>query len=78
MSAWDADAKRKGITAAAVVPARPRHLDVIGDRTYVVLPVTYTTTMKTTTEKETASTLIITLQKRGPVWRLAAWAWSKG
>jgi hypothetical protein len=78
MNAWDADAKTKGITAAAVVAARPRHLDVTGDRAYVVLPVTYTTTMATKTEKETASSLIITLQRRGPAWRLVAWAWSKG
>lgn len=78
MRAWDADAKTKGITGASVIAARPRHLDVVGDRAYVVLPVTYTTTFKTKTEKETASTLVITLRKRAEGWRLAAWAWSKG
>jgi ketosteroid isomerase-like protein len=78
MSAWDADAKVKGITAASVVAASPRHLDVSGNRAYVVLPVTYTTTMATKTEKETASALILTLEKRAQGWRIIAWAWSKG
>jgi ketosteroid isomerase-like protein len=78
MGVWDADAKAKGITAASVVAARPRHLDVSGDRAYVVLPVTYTTTMKSKTKKETASTLVLTLEKRAQGWRVTAWAWSKG
>ena len=78
MSAWDADAKKKGITAAVVVAASPRHLDISGDRAYVVLPVTYTTTMKSNTEKETASSLVLTLVKGANGWRLNAWAWSKG
>lgn len=78
MSAWDADAKEKGISAAVVVASTPRHLDVSGTRAYVVLPVTYTTTVKTKTVKETASRLILTLEKRAQGWRLTAWAWSKG
>lgn len=78
MSAWDVDAKQKGISEAVVVPGAPRHLDVSGNRAYVVLPVIYTTTMKTKTTKETASSLILTLEKRAQGWRLTAWAWSKG
>src|ERR1700757_3045390 len=42
MSDYDADAKKKGITDGSVTLSTPRHIDVTGDRAYVVVPANYT------------------------------------
>ncbi|MGB8340985.1 MAG: hypothetical protein WCE51_05305, partial [Chthoniobacterales bacterium] len=38
----DADAKKRGITDGIVTLHEPRHIDIAGDRAYVVVPADYT------------------------------------
>ena len=76
-AAFDADAKKNGITPGAVTLGKPRHVDVAGDRAYVVAPTAYAFTQKRRAVKETGSTLTIALQKGTSGWRITAWAWSK-
>jgi ketosteroid isomerase-like protein len=57
--------------------APPRHVDVTGDRAYVVVLANYTFKQKGKLVKETGSLLTIALQKSGGGWRIIEWAWSK-
>jgi hypothetical protein len=77
MNAYDADAKKKGITEPVVKFGTPRHVDITGDHAYVVLPADYKFTEKGKPMHESASTITITLAKRASGWRMTAWAWSK-
>jgi hypothetical protein len=75
---FDADAKKNGITDGVVTLGTPKHVDIIGDRAYVVVPATYTFKQNSKAMKETGSTLTITLQKSANGWRMTAWTWTKG
>ena len=75
---YDADAKKNGITPGSVTLAKPRHIDVAGDRAYVVVPATYEFTQKGKAVKQTGATLSIALQKLPAGWRIVAWAWATG
>ena len=77
MTAYDADAKKNAITDGAVTLGSPRHVDIAGDRAYVVVPADYAFKQKGKPVKETGSTLTIVLRKSGAAWRLSAWSWSK-
>jgi len=78
MADYDADAKKNGITDAIVTLGTPRHVDVTGDRAYVVVPTGYTYKLKGTPAKQTGSTLTIALQKGAAGWRITGWTWTKG
>lgn len=74
---YDADAKKNGITDGVVTLRTPWHVDVTGDRAYVVAPVNYTYKQKRKLVKEIGSLLTVSLQKGGAGWRITGWAWSK-
>ena len=74
---FDADAKKNGITDGVVTLGKARHIDVTGDRAYVVIPADYAFKMKGKPMKEVGSTLTVALQKGPSGWRETAWAWSK-
>ncbi len=74
---YDADAKKNGISDGNVTIGEPRHVDVIGDRAYVVVLANYTYSEKGKTMKETGSTWTFTLQKVEADWRVTGWAWGK-
>jgi len=74
---YEADAKKNGITEGAVSIGKPRHLDVTGDRAYVVLPANYTFKENGKPKKETDATWTFTLQKVEAGWRVTGWAWAK-
>ena len=80
-SAWandfEADAKKNGITDGVVTIGKARHIDITGDRAYVVVPANYTYKLKGKLAKEVGSTLTIALQKGGSGWRLTGWTWTK-
>jgi len=78
MADYDADAKKNGITDAIVTLGTPRHVDVTGDRAYVVVPTGYAYKLKGTPAKQAGSTLTIALQKGAAGWRITGWAWTKG
>jgi ketosteroid isomerase-like protein len=76
-AAFDADAKKNGITPGAVKLGKPRHVDVTGNHAYVVVPTDYAFTQKGKPVKEKGSTLTVALEKEAAGWRITAWTWSK-
>ena len=77
MSDYDADAKKNGITDGLVTLGTPKHIDVSGDRAYVVIPSNYTFKMKGKPVKETGSAFTFALQKGQAGWRITGWSWAK-
>ncbi len=77
MNDYDADAKKNGITDGFVTLGKPLHVDVTGDRAYVVVPADYAFKKKGVATKESASILTVALQKVASGWRVTAWSWSK-
>ena len=74
---YDADAKKNEITDGAVTIAKPRHVDITGDRAYVVVPADYTYKQHGKPMKETNSIWTFTLAKVQGNWRITGWAWAK-
>ena len=74
---FDVDAKKNGIADGVVTLGTAHHVDVTGDRAYVVTPAGYTFTQKGKPAKETDSMITIALQKSQGGWRITGWAWSK-
>jgi hypothetical protein len=74
---FDAFNKQSGITDAIVTLGKPRHVDITGDRAYVVVPATYTFKQHGKRMTESGSTLTVALQKVDAGWRIVGWAWSK-
>jgi len=77
MNDYDSDAKKNGITDGVVTLSKPRHVDVTGDRAYVVIPSNYTFKKKGTQVEESGSMLTFALQKGAAGWRITGWAWAK-
>ncbi|HVP69205.1 MAG TPA: hypothetical protein VMT17_18285 [Anaeromyxobacteraceae bacterium] len=77
LGAYDADMKKGGITDAVVKLGKPRHVDVTGDRAYVVVPANYDYKEKGKGVAEHGSTLTVALQRGSTGWLITAWAWSK-
>jgi len=75
---FDADAKKNGMSEGSVKLGKPRHVDVSGDRAYVVVPVTFSYKLKGKPTKESGSMLTVALQKGAKGWQIAAWTWTKG
>ncbi len=76
-SAFDVDAKNRGITDPFVTIGKPWRVDVTGDRAYAVIPATYTYKERGKPVNETGAVLTVALQKMGNVWRMTGWAWSR-
>ena len=74
---YDADAKKNGITDGVVTLGTPKHVDVAGDRAYVVVPASYAYKQKGKAVKETDSIITLALQKGAAGWRITGWAWAK-
>ena len=76
-SDYDANSKKDGITDGVVTLGKPRHVDVSGDRAYVVIPSDYAFKQKGKPAKETGAIFTFALQKSAAGWRIIAWTWSK-
>lgn len=74
---YGADAKKNGITDGGVTLGTPRHVDIVGDRAYVVVPANYKFKQNGKAAQEIGSTLTIALQKSDGAWRMTGWAWAK-
>lgn len=74
---WSVDAETRVITDAWVTLGDPRHVDVTGDRAYVVMPVDYTFKMDGKPMKETGSRLTLVLRHGEAGWKATSWTWSK-
>lgn len=74
---YDAFAKKNGMTNGIVTLGKPRHIDIAGDRAYVVIPANFKFKQKGKLVSEIGSTLTVALQKAATGWRITAWAWAK-
>lgn len=74
---FDADAKKNNITPGSVTLAKPVHVDVTGDRAYIVVPANYEFKKNGKPQKETGSILTVALKKEAAGWRITAWSWAK-
>lgn len=77
MKAYDADARKNGITDGIVTLSKPRHIDITEDRAYVVVPASYAFKKNGKLVKETGSMFTIVLKKGEAGWRILGWAWAK-
>jgi ketosteroid isomerase-like protein len=74
---YEADAKRNGITDGVVTLSKPTHVDVTGDRAYVVVPANYSFKLKGKPVSEVGSIITLALQKSPAGWKITGWAWAK-
>jgi ketosteroid isomerase-like protein len=77
MNDYDANAKKNGITDGLVTLGKPSHVDVTGDRAYVVIPSTYTWKQKGVAMREDGSAFTFALHKEKTGWRFVGWSWAK-
>jgi ketosteroid isomerase-like protein len=73
---FDANAKKEGITDSVVTLGKPRHVDVSGDRAYVVVSANYAFKQKGKAKKETSAVMTLALQKGAAGWRITGWSWA--
>jgi len=71
-----ANAKKDGITDGAVTLHKPKHVDVNGDRAYVVIPTDYTFKQKGKAKKESKAAFAFALHKGAAGWRITGWSWA--
>ena len=74
---YDADAARRGVADGAVTLGTPLHVDVDGNRAYVVIPSTYAFKLKGKPVKETGSLFTFAMLKGPNGWRIVGWSWAK-
>ncbi len=79
---WYRDVQVEGEHAGAsgylITLGEPWHVNVTGDRGYVVVPATMTFRLQGTPVTQTGSTFTAALRKLDAGWRVMAWAWAKG
>ena len=77
-TAFVADFKKNGMSDGKVALGKPSHVDVKGDRAYVVVPTEFSFKAKGKPAGERGSMLTNALKKVKAGWKMSAWAWSKG
>lgn len=75
--AYDANAKANGITDGFVTMGTPWHVDVTGDRAYVVVPVKYAYKQHGKPVIESSSVFTVVLKNLAAGWRITGWTWSR-
>lgn len=73
---YDTDAKKNGITDGAVTLGKAKHVDVTGDRAYVVMAATLNFKQNGKPQKE-AATWTFAMVKAKDGWKITGWAWAK-
>ena len=68
----------QGASDYFVTLGEPRHVNVTGDRAYVVVPATMAFQLHGKRVTQTGSVFTVALRKVAAEWRLTAWAWAKG
>jgi hypothetical protein len=74
---FDSYVKKNGLTDPNVFLFGPTHLDVVGDRAYVVVPANFIYKQNGKRLTQRGSTLTVALQKVSDNWRITGWAWAK-
>lgn len=77
MDDYNSNAKKEGITDGLVTLGKPSHVDVTGDRAYVVIPSTYTWKQKGVAMREDGSAFTFAMHKETAGWRFTGWSWAK-
>jgi hypothetical protein len=77
LNAFNADSKKRDITDEVVTLGTPRHVDITGDRAYVVVPATYSYKQNGRPVSEVGSIWTVALRKFSNGWRMTGWAWAK-
>ena len=72
------EGEHAGASGYLITLGEPRHVNVTGDRAYVVVPATMTFRLQGTQVTQTGSTFTVALRKLDEGWRVMAWAWAKG
>jgi ketosteroid isomerase-like protein len=73
---YDADAKKKELTDGVVTFGKAKHMDVTGDRAYLVASGQYTYKQHGK-PKKVSGTWVFTLQKTNDGWRITGWTWAE-
>jgi ketosteroid isomerase-like protein len=74
---FDAFREKNGIVDPKITLGLGQHIDVMGDRAYVVVQAHLTFKQNGKRVSERDPILTATLQKIADTWRIAGWAWSK-
>ncbi|HEY6860503.1 MAG TPA: hypothetical protein VI358_12050 [Pseudolabrys sp.] len=74
---FDAFRAKNGIVDPKITLGLGQHVDVMGDRAYVVVPAHLTFKQNGKRVSERDPILTVSLQKIADTWRIAGWAWSK-
>jgi ketosteroid isomerase-like protein len=74
---FEANSKKFKITDTVVTVGKAKHVEVTGDRAYVVVPANYNYKQDGKPVVETGSTFTLALQKLAAGWRISGWAWAK-
>jgi len=73
---FEANATKNGITDSVVTLQKPKHVDVVGDRAYVVVPANYDYKVKGKKTSQKGSIMAVALQKTAAGWRITGWSWA--
>lgn len=68
----------QGITGARVTLGAPSHVEIEGNRAYVVVPASETFMQHGKRVTESGSVFTLVLDRVAVGWRIAAWAWAAG
>jgi ketosteroid isomerase-like protein len=72
------EGEHTGVSGYHITMDEPRHVDVTGDVSDVVVPVDMTFSVRGNPVTLPNSLWSLALRKVGADWRLTAWAWAKG
>jgi hypothetical protein len=78
LDAYNAWAKKNGVTDGAVTLSAPKHVDITGDRAYVVVPASFAYKGNGKSMGQNGATWTLVLQKGTAGWRITAWTWAMG
>ena len=73
---FGANATKNGITDSVVTLQKPKHVDVVGDRAYVVVPANYDYKVKGKKTSQKGSIMAAAFQKTAAGWRITGWSWA--
>ena len=75
--AFQQSAKEADITDNNITLAAPWHIDVTGDRAYVVIPTRYTYKQQGKSMVENGSIFTMVMRRLPAGWRISSWAWAE-
>ena len=74
---FGAFSKQSGMTDEVLTLGRPLHVDVTGDRAYVVAEAKFTFKQNGKRTTERGALMTLALQKIASNWRITGWTWSR-